>query len=88
MNSGSKSVHRHFPTHLGGMRWAFKTNKWQNSTDLIYGIVSFGVERDDHIYRIWVKVHFSTARNGTEYSVLENSEILRLASWKSPLSHC
>jgi hypothetical protein len=64
------------------------TNGRTHSTDLICGIMSFGVERADHIYRIWVKVHFSTARNGTEYSVLENSEILPLASWKSRLSHC
>jgi hypothetical protein len=55
------------------------TNGRTHSADLICGIVSFGVERDDQIYRIWVKVHFSTARNGTECSLLENSEILRLA---------
>jgi len=93
MNSGNKPVHRHFPTHLGGsygMGWVFKTNNYSRtcSSDLICGIVSLGVERDDRIYRIWIKVHFSTARNETEYSLLKNSEILCLASWKSPLSHC
>lgn len=72
------------------MGWASKTNNYSRtrSSDLICGIVSFGVERDDQIYRIRIKVHFSTARNETEYLLLKNSEILRLASWKSPLSHC
>jgi len=84
MNSGSKPVRRYFPTHLGGssgMGWIFKTNNYSRtcSAVVICGIVSFGVERDDQIYRIWIKVHFST-RNETEYSVLKNSEILHLAS--------
>lgn len=50
MNSGCKPVHIHFPTHLGsssGMGWVFKTNNYSRtcSTDLICGIVRFGVER-------------------------------------------
>jgi hypothetical protein len=49
MNSGSK--HRHFPTHLGGssgLGWVFKTNNYSRtrSTDVICGIMSFGVEGD------------------------------------------
>jgi len=63
------------------MGWMFKTNNYSRScsADVICGIVSFGVERDDQIYRIWIKVHLSTARNETEYSVLKNREILHLA---------
>ena len=77
MNSGSKPAHRHFSTPLGGssgVGWVFKTNNYSrtHSSDLICGIVSFGVERDDQIYTLWIKVHFSTARNETEYSVLKN----------------
>jgi hypothetical protein len=76
INSGSKPVHRHFSTHLdgsSGMGWMFKTNNYSRSCsfDVICGIVSFGVDRNDHIYRIWIKVHFSTVRNETEYSVLK-----------------
>lgn len=93
MNFGSKRVNRYFPVHLGvgsGMGWIFKTKNYSRirSADLIYGIVSFGVESDDQIYRIWIKVHFSTERNETQYSVLKKSEILHLVSWKSPFSHC
>ena len=49
MNSGSKHVHIHFPTHLGGnsgMGWVLKTNNYRRThpTDLVCGIVGLGGE--------------------------------------------